>query len=187
MIGPVYPTTPYIKGLNCNPAVDRKIIFQSCNLDIKEGSKILSQVPLCDFKIEGISDSGGSIKRSFTIKKKGNQIITAPEIGQKQGEVQMIVIKVKYQNAHPVYDRYLTWEYKGTTYPLGTLMVLTGRTLPNTPYHGWDLSDYTNNLPSPPYSPQIQNTPTSPDMSFGGIMISNPSTYDVDIEILILN
>lgn len=189
MTGKVYPTNSLIKGLDCNAPAGRKVTFQSCNLDIKEGSKILIQVPLCDFKLEGIGEAGcgGSLKRALTIKANSSQIITAPEIGQAQGEVQMITIKVKYQTAHPEADRYLTWEYKGSIYPIGTLMILTGRTLGDQPWQGWDLSNYTETLPSPAYSPQLNPVITSPDMSFGGIMITNPNIYDVDIEILILN
>lgn len=189
MIGKVYPTNSLIKGLDCNPATSRKVMFQACNLDLKEGSKVLVQVPLCDFKVEGLGEAGcgGSLKRALTVKANSSQIITAPEIGQAQGEVQMITIKVKYQTAHPATERYLTWEYKGSVYPLGNLMILTGRTLGSQPWQGWDLSNYTENPTSPAYSPALHPIVTSPDMSFGGIMITNPNIYDVDIEILILN
>lgn len=189
MIGKVYPTNSLIKGLDCNPATSRKVVFQGCNLDLKEGSKVLMQVPLCDFKVEGLGEAGcgGSLKRALTLRANTSHVITAPEIGQAQGEVQMITIKVKYQNTHPVDKRYLTWEYKGSVYPIGTLMVLTGRTLSDQPWQGWDLSNYTGTPSSPAYSPQLNPIVTAPDMNFGGIMISNPNIYDVDIEILILN
>ena len=191
MIGKIYTTDPLkIKGLDCNPAVNRKIVFQSCNLDLKEGSKILVQSSLCDFKLEGAGDSlgcGGSLKKNITIKANSNSVITAPEIGQTQGEVQMITIKVKYQKDHPDNDRYLTWEYKGEVYPLGSLMILTGRTLSDQPWQGWDLSNYKNITSPPYYSPQMNPQVTEKDMSFGGIMVTNPTNYDVDLEILILN
>jgi len=70
MIKPVYTTNPvHIKYLDCNPAVYRRISFQSCNLDIKEGSNVLSTISLCDFKLESLGSSelggcGGSLKRT---------------------------------------------------------------------------------------------------------------------------
>jgi len=193
MIKPVYTTDPqYIKYLDCNPGTYRKVVFQSCNLDIREGSSVLSTISLCDLKLESLGNSelggcGGSLKKNITLNGGYNYILTAPEIGQAQGEVQMIVVKVKYKKEQDPLDRYLTWEYKGNVYPLGSLMILTGRTEPDVPWHGWDLSYYSNNPPSPHFSPAIYPPVTSPDSTFGGIMFTNPSTYEVDLEILIFN
>lgn len=193
MIKPVYTTDPqYIKYLDCNPGTYRKVVFQSCNLDIREGSSVLSTISLCDFKLESLGNSelggcGGSLKKNITLHAGYNYILTAPEIGQAQGEVQMIVVKVKYKKEQDPLDRYLLWEYKGNIYPLGSLMILTGRTQPDVPWHGWDLSYYSNNPPSPSFSPSIYPPITSPDSTFGGIMFTNPGTYEVDLEILIFN
>ncbi len=193
MIKPVYTTnTQYIKYLDCNPGVYRKIVFQSCNLNIKEGSNVLSSISLCDFKLESLDSSelggcGGSLKKNITINAGSNYVLTAPEVGQAQGEVQMIVVKVKYKKEQDEEDRYLTWEYKGNVYPIYSLMFLTGRTKPDIPWQGWDLSYYSNNPPSPTFSPSLYPIVTSPDSTFGGIMFTNPGTYEVDLEILIFN
>lgn len=194
MIKPVYTTNPvYIKYLDCNPAVYRRVSFQSCNLDIKEGSNVLSLTSFCDFKLESLGSSdlggcGGSAKRFVTIAPQSNYTLTAPEVGQEQGEVQMIVVKVKYQKDHDPKDRYLTWEYKGNVYPINSLMVLTGRTEPGIPWQGWDLSYYSNNPPAPGFSPSIFPPVASPDFNFGGIMFSNPNeTHEVEMEIFIFN
>ncbi len=193
MIKPVYTTdTQYIKYLDCNPGVYRRVAFQSCNLDIKEGSNILSSTSLCNFKLESLGNSelggcGGNLKKNITLAAGANYILTAPEIGQAQGEVQMIVVKVKYKKEQVVEDRYLTWEYKGNVYPLYSLMFLSGRTEPDIPWQGWDLSYYSNNPPSPTFSPALYPPVTSPDNTFGGIMFTNPGIYDVDLEILIFN
>jgi hypothetical protein len=194
MIKKVYTTDPkYIKYLDCNPGVFRRVSFQSCNLNITEGSNILSSVSLCDFKLESLGNSelggcGGSLKRSITLSPSGTYTLTAPEVGQAQGEVQMIVVKVKYEKNHPTEERYLNWEYKGSIYPIHTLMILTGRTEPDIPWKGWDLSYYSNNPPTPSFSPHIYPTITSPNISFGGILFSNPSdTYKAELEIFIFN
>jgi hypothetical protein len=193
MIKPVYTTDPqYIKYLDCNPGVYRRVVFQSCNLDIREGSNVLSSVSLCDFKLESLGSGdlggcGGSSKKNITLAGGANYTLTAPEVGQAQGEVQMIVVKVKYKKEQAEEDRYLTWEYKGNVYPINSLMILTGRTKPDVPWQGWDLSYYSNNPPAPPFSPTIYPPISSPDNTFGGIMFTNPSTYDVDLEIFIFN
>lgn len=187
MIKPVYTTnTSYIKYLDCNPGVYRRAFFQSCNLDIKEGSNVLSTISLCDFKLEAL-ECGGSLKKNIIIKGNKNYTLTAPEIGQQQGEVQMIVVKVKYDKKQDPEDRYITWEYKGNVYPLNTLMILTGRTKSEEPWQGWDLSYYSNNPPSPSFSPQIYPPVSSPDPTLGGILFSNPSNYEVQLEIFIFN
>jgi hypothetical protein len=194
MIKPVYTTNPvYIKYLDCNPAVYRRIGFQSCNLDIKEGSNVLSTISLCDFKLESLGNSdlggcGGSLKKNVTLNSSSTYTLTASEIGQAQGEVQMIVVKVTYQKNHLDEDRLIYWEYKGNTYPLKDLMILTGRTQPEIPWQGWDLGYYSNNPPIPPFSPQVYPVIASPDLTFGGIMFSNPSnTYNTELEIFVFN
>lgn len=194
MIKKVYTTDPkYIKYLDCNPGVSRRASFQSCNLDIREGANILSTISLCDFKLESLGSSelggcGGSLKKSIVLGPSDSYTLTAPEIGQAQGEVQMIVVKVKYLKDHPQEERYLNWEYKGEIYPIGGLMILTGRTQPDIPWQGWDLSYYTNNVPSPQFTPSPYPPITSPDLSFGGIMFSNPSDqYNTELEIFVFN
>jgi len=194
MIKTVYTTNPdYIKFLDCNPGVYRRVAFQSCNLDIKQGSNVLSTISLCDFKLESLGSGdlggcGGSLKRSVTLKASSNYILTAPEVGQEQGEVQLIIIKVKYDSKIEPIDRYLTWEYKGNVYPINSMMALTGRTEPGIPWHGWDLSYYSNNPPSPDFSPQIFPPVASPDLTFGGIMFTNPNQYyDTELEIFVFN
>jgi hypothetical protein len=193
MIKPIYTTdSQYIKYLDCNPGVYRKVVFQSCNLEIKEGVNVLSRTSLCDFKLEGLGSSelggcGGSAKRNINLPAGYSYTLTAPEVGQAQGEVQMIVIKAKYHQDVHSEDRYLYWEYKGNIYPMNSLMVLTGRTEPEIPWQGWDLSYYSNNPPSPVFSPAIYPPISSPDPTFGGILFSNPGTSDVQLEIFIFN
>lgn len=194
MIKKVYTTDPKnIKYLDCNPGVYRRAYFQSCNLDIKEGSNILSTISLCDFKLESLGSSelggcGGSLKKNVMVSPYGTYTLTTPEIGQAQGEVQMIVVKVKYEKNHPSEERYMNWEYKGEVYPIHTLMVLTGRTEPDTNWQGWDLSSYSNNPPTPNFSPQPYPPITSPNLNFGGILFSNPSDiYKTELEIFVFN
>lgn len=194
MIEQINTTNPvYIKYLNCNPETYKRVGFQSCNLVIKDGAAIVSTVSLCDFNLPSLGSSelggcGGSVKKNFTLGPQSNYTLTAPEIGQEQGEVQLIAVKVKYNKNHQPEQRYLTWEYKGQVYPVNSLMVLTGRTQPSSPWHGWDLSYYSNNPPVPGFSPSIFPAISSPDFTFGGILFNNPNeTYPIEVEILIMN
>lgn len=179
----------YIKFLDCNSGTSKNIIFQSCNISIKEGSSILTQIPLCDMKLESLNGNsdlggcGGSLNKKVNILSKKNYILTAPEIGQAQGEVQMIIVKVKYDKDQDISDRYLTWEYKGNIYPIYTLMILTGRTEQDIAWQGWDLSYYDVPIVSPAiFSPAIEQ-----DLDFGGILFNNPSDYNVELEIFLFN
>lgn len=194
MIKPVFSTnSANIKFLDCNPAVYRKVVFQSCNLSIKEGSNILSNISLCDFKLEGLESyelggCSGSLKKNVLINSQSTFTLTASEIGQAQGEVQMVVVKANYQKNHPENERLIYWEYKGNVYPLNKLMILTGRTQAEIAWHGWDLGYYSNNPPIPLFSPNIFPNISSPNLSFGGIMFSNQNTnYNVELEIFIFN
>ena len=95
----------------------------------------------------------------------------------------MLIFKVKYPISLRGADRYITFEYKGWIGPIETLMVLSGRAL----YNGWDMTQYSTNNPSPSFYPTIQPTPTSPEIPFGGFLLSNPNTVDVQVEIMIFN
>jgi hypothetical protein len=193
MINNVYVTNPkYVKYLDCNSGSNRKIGFETCKISVIEGPNILQTISLCDFTLESLEGDenggcGGSATRIVTLTSNGNYTLVAPEVGQEQGEVQMIAVKVKYKKNHPTEDRYLTWEYKGKIYPLGSMMFLTGRTKPNESWYGWDLSNYSYPPTSPDFSPQIFPPASSPDLSFGGILFSNPNMYDVELEIMIFN
>jgi hypothetical protein len=194
MIEQINTTDPvYIKYINCNPETFKRVVFSSCNLSIKEGANISDTVSLCDFNLPSLDSGdlggcGGSAKKKIILHPQSNYTLIAPEIGQEQGEVQLIVVKIKYGKKQSQEERYITWEYKGQVYPLNTLMVLSGRTKPSVPWQGWDLSYYSDNPPSPGFSPGIFPPVTSPDLTFGGILFNNPNpTHSVEVEILIMN
>ena len=190
MIGNINNTDPrYIKYLECSPTKQRIVSFQGCDLTIREGSNTTASISLCDLSLNkadafsGFDGCGGFIKKSIVLPGNGNKTITAPEIVGGSGQVQMLIFKVKYPISLRGADRYITFEYKGWIGPIETLMVLSGRAL----YNGWDMTQYSTNNSSPPFSPQIQPTPTSPDISFGGFLLSNPNEADVQVEIMIFN
>jgi hypothetical protein len=194
MINQINTTDPvYIKNLNCKPETYKRISFSSCNLIIKEGASVSSTVSLCDFNLPSLGSGelggcGGSVNKKIILNPSSNYVLSSSEIGQEQGEVQLIAVKVKYNKKHPEEDRYLTWEYKGQIYPINSLMVLTGTTQASIPWQGWDLGYYSNNPPLPGFFPTIFPQISSPDFTFGGILFNNPNeTYPVEVEILIMN
>jgi hypothetical protein len=190
MIGNINSTDPrYIKYLNCSPTKQRIVSFQGCDLTIREGSSTVSSISLCDLSLNkadafpGFDGCGGFIKKSIVIPPNGNKTITAPEIVGSNGQVQMLIFKVKYPGSIVGADRYITFEYKGWIGPIETLMILSGRALNN----GWDMTPYSSNISQNNFSPAIQPTPTSPDISFGGFLLSNPQIAAVQVEIMIFN
>lgn len=181
----------YIKYLDCHPPRSLAISFKDCDLIIREGMDTLESVSLCDFKLEGLindenlPNSRSAIKK-IILKPNEEYTLVSPEIGQQQGEVQMIIVKVTYLFEHEESDRYITWKYKNETYPLGELMILTGRTKLNETWKGWDLSYYssTSNISfNPPFNPPV----SQPDLNEGGIIFKNITQHNVDIEIFIFN
>lgn len=193
MIGKIYTTDPrLIKFIDCPPTKARIISFEGCDLKIREGSNTISEISFCDLSLnqsdslpgsDGPGTCGGFVKKSIVIPTNSNFILTAPEIAGDNGEVQFIIIKVKYPTSIPASERYITFEYKGWVGPIENMMILSGRAYTN----GWDMTDYSSNIPAPPFSPSIQPTPASPDINFGGILLSNPLLENVQVEIMLFN
>lgn len=190
MIGNINSTDQrYIKYLECSPTKPRIVSFQGCDLEIREGSNIVSSISLCDLSMnksdsfQGFDGCGGFIKKSIVLPPNGSKTVTSPEIVGSNGQVQMIIFKVKYPKNITISDRFITFEYKGWIGPIETIMVLSGRAINN----GWDMTNYSGNITSPQFSPAIQPAPSSTDPSFGGFLLSNPSSSSVQVEIMIFN
>ena len=184
MIGTIYTTDPAeIKFLQCDPAKPRILSFDGCNLKISEGTKTLETIPLCSLNIPQES-CGGSIKKSITIQPNSNYTLVSPEIADNSGFVQMILVKIKYLYGTEPGDMWIQFEYKGWQGIINNFMILTGR----TPGNGWDMNDISGIIPASPFDPHGNPDPGSPDLSFGGILFTNPSLVNpVQLDILIFN
>lgn len=137
------------------------------------------------FDVESYSRLRITLKRNKSIK------LSQTDIGT-DGFVRWIAVKVQYPapknpilysaqtpiipglprptNGTPQIQKYIYWTYRGNTYNLGDMMVLTGNPLGSTDSEvtGWNLSsDYL----------------LYPD---GGILFTNPhGTFDVKLEVLV--
>ena len=175
-----------IQGYNCNPEKQKKIIFEGSTLKIISGAQTLYSLDLSNFGQFG-SEAGGSFKKSYYIPSLSTYTLFGGNIAQEQGEVGMIIMLVNYDSYIPDAGRYITIEYKGSIITCNNLTFLTGTTMDTTPWQGWDLEPY--NLAASPinYSPQLDPNISSPDFNYGGMLIYNPTSAEVEIQILVMN
>lgn len=184
----------YVKSINCNPERQKKIVFEGAFLKIIEGSKVLHSIDMSGF-FHPASINGGSFKKRIYIDSQKSWDLYGGNVAQDQGEVSLVIIKVKYDRSLTEDEKLIFWEYKGKTFPLKNVMFLTGKTLDNVKHHGWDLEPYnvygdpTDVSPTvdPVFSPVLSPQPTSPDFSLGGIKIMNTTQKEVELEILVMN
>ena len=170
--------------LNCDPLKQKKIVFEGSSLKIIMGSQVLDTVDLSSF-FHVSSQNGGSFVKRLVIPSGNHYTLYGGNIAQDQGEVSLIVIKVKYDKSLLESEKLITMNYLGRTFPLKNLTFLTGKTLDHIKHHGWDLEPYgqAHGESSPVLSPM----PTSPDFSKGGIIINNVTTKEIEVEILVMN
>ena len=185
---PNIPTTDQskIRGIDCNPQKQKKIVFEGSTLKIISGSNTLYGLDLSNFGQFG-SEFGGSFKKSYYIPSNNSYTLYGGNIAQDQGEVSMIIIMVNYDKSIPPSDQYITIEYKGKILPCGNLMFLTGTTIDDRPWQGWDLEPFDPNKPLINYSPQLDPNITSPNFELGGMLIYNPTIGEVEVQILVMN
>jgi hypothetical protein len=173
-----------IKFLDCNPYKKKKISLVGCDLIVSEGANTLEKVNLCDLNYP-LLECGGWSKKKYTIPSKKAKQIFAGNTAQLQGEIAFIAIRV-YYNKSETSTRVINFEYRGNIYPINTLMILSGITNPNEPYKGWDLEPYISANPNPNFQ-GIQTQLEGFNLSFGGMIISNPLDTDVQIEVFTAN
>jgi len=160
------------------------------------GSQVLDSVDLSSLFQPG-SINGGSFKKRVYIPASGSWNLYGGNVAQDQGEVSLVVIRVKYSPNLADSDCLLYYEYKGNLFPLKNLLFLSGKTLDHQKHHGWDLEPYNVpgdtispsaiTMPSPEFSPALSPQPTVEYPSLGGIIIRNPTVQEVELEILVLN
>ena len=183
----IYKTDPrFIENLDCNPQKQKKIIFEGSFLKIVMGSQVLDSVDLSSF-FHPASQNGGSFKKNFFISPGSTYTLYGGNVAQDQGEVSMIVMRVKYDSSLTETQKVINIEYEGKILPCKNIFFVTGKTLDHAKYHGWDLEPWDGSVPSPGFSPVLSPMPSSPDLTFGGILINNPTLKEIEVEILVMN
>ena len=185
----------YIKYIDCNPEKQKKVVFEGSFLKIIMGSQVLYSADMSGI-FHPASINGGSFKKRVYIQPESSYDLYGGNIAQDQGEVSLIIIKVKYDKSLLDSERLIHWEYEGNLFPLKNILFLTGKTLDHIKHHGWDLEPYnvvgdtndpTSPVVDPEFSPVLSPQPTSPDFSLGGIIIRNTTLKEVELEILVIN
>jgi hypothetical protein len=121
---------------------------------------------LSDFNFE----VGAFSKVNINLAPETCGFLSQTDIVDDSGFVTFIAFKVIYPESTLDKDRYVTWEYRGETYYMGEIMILSGPNISTADSEeiGWNLSK-----PGPIYQD-------------GGIRICNPHTDKrVKIEILV--
>jgi hypothetical protein len=176
----------YIKYVDCNPDKQKKLVFEGSSLKVIQGSQVLDAVDFSGF-FHPASENGGSFVKRFYLSPNAIYTLYGGNIAQDQGEVSMVIIRVNYSKKLTDQDKLITLEYNGTIFPCKNIHFVTGKTLDHIKHHGWDLEPWTDSQSSPEFSPIISPMPTEPDFGFGGILISNPTSEEVEIQILVMN
>ncbi len=172
----------------CPPQPIDGFLFRKDKFVLEEDYNITNFFDFSDFQDEVISYS----RLKVTLKSGKSVKISQTDIGDDNGFVKWVAVKVKYPapkdpilygsqtpiipgvptptNGTPQVKKYIFWTYRGNTYNIGEMMILTGSKLGSTDSEktGWNLSeDFL------PYED-------------GGITFSNPHTdIDVKLEIII--
>ena len=183
----IYKTNQkYVEHIDCNPQKQKQIIFEGSFLKVVMGSEVLDSTDLSTL-FHPASENGGSFVKRFYISPGANYTLYGGNISQDQGEVSMIIIRITYDPSLTEDQQLITLEYEGKIFPCNNLFFVTGKTLDTIKYHGWDLEPWNDQAESPQFSPVISHMPTSPDLNFGGILINNPTTQEIEVEILVMN
>jgi hypothetical protein len=142
-------------------------IFQRCNLQVVRGTTLLREISLCDTNIILNNYS------SFSGCVYGNSSLILNAEGLE--ELCFIMIKATYPSVLPVASRFINIIYNGSYMPMSNLTILTGNPSYISPYfnnRGWDLDPNGSDIESPFFSE-------------GGMLLYNPHSVRVNIEVIL--
>lgn len=172
----------------CPPVPPNGFLFIKDKFVLEEDYNITNFIDFSNMTSEVVSYS----RLKITLKAGKSVKVSQTDIGDVNGFVRWVAVKVRYpepidpilfgsqvpiipgvptpSNGTPQVRKYINWAYRGETFNIGELMILTGSKLgtSDSEMTGWNLSeDYL------PYRD-------------GGITFANPHTnFDVKLEILI--
>lgn len=162
-------TPPIICASDGANELIERAYFDKCTLTVIKGNNTVNTLSLCDFSM----DISNFFSQSLRLKGNTAFLLDDGEIGLINGEIKFIVIKVSYPSTFTNYaDKYINLNYIDSTYPIGELNIWTGN--PKDGYTGRGIKVTT---PSGEY--------TSPYFNSGGIVIHNPHSNYVDMDVMI--
>lgn len=163
--------------------VPLKLRFNNSAFKVIKGAKDFAVFNVSNF-FQPTPYYGGLMKQDVDVAPFGTFLLNAGNFVQPGGQVNFIMFKSTYSIQAEEYEKVLSWTYKGDTYPMGPLMILSGATKELTPWHGWDLDPYKEeNVPD-------TGTSVFPGISQsfyqeGGILITNPTQWSINLKIII--
>jgi hypothetical protein len=163
--------------------VPLKFKFNNGAFKIIKGAKDIAVFNVSDF-FEPVPSYGGLMKQEVDVSPFDTYLLNAGNFVHPGGQVNFIMFKCTYSIQAEEYEKVLSWTYKGDTYPMGKLMILSGATKELTPWNGWDLNPYKeDNVPDTGTSvfPGI----SQPFYQEGGILITNPTQWSINLKIII--
>jgi len=148
--------------LVCDTIQFEGAIFQRCNLQIVNGTKVVREISFCDTDIVLNNYS------SFSGCVYGNSSLLLSAEGLNN--VDFVMIKATYPTSLPVSNRFINILYNGNYLPMANLTILTGNS--NYIFGGWELDPNGSDIESP-YFEQ------------GGMLLYNPHSVRVNVEVII--
>lgn len=156
------------KPITCPYDVDAGFRFFRGNLILDDGNT--TNPPVYMFLKDMFSIVNNFSKGSVNLRATKSFLLSQTDVADQNGYVGFIAIKAIFPNTLVERKKYLTWEYKETTYNMGELMVLTGGPFStvDSEFLGWNLSQPGVVFPE------------------GGIIFHNPHpNVDIKLEFLI--
>jgi hypothetical protein len=154
--------------LICNVENVFKLGFDRCTISIFKGVDVFKGLSLCDFSME-VDDY---VSQDVCIRPGRMFYLQADSLGLiPYGETSFILAKASYPSDSSVDSRYMEWTYKGQTYPMSELMILTGSPDGN-PNTGWDVTPGSE-------------TTWSPSFIEGGFIFYNPHPFSINMKFIV--
>jgi hypothetical protein len=151
----------------CNTIEFEGAIFQRCNLQVVRGTTVAREISFCDtdITINNFSSFSGCVYPNSSL------ILNAEGLGQ----LGFIMIKASYPSTLPVASRFINIIYQGNYLPMANLTILTGNPSNYSPAfvdRAWDLDPNGSDIESPYFSD-------------GGMLLYNPHSVRVNVEVIL--
>ncbi len=152
----------------CPPNITQTAFFDRCLFVVLQNNVVLNTMSFCDYSMD-IDDFFGQ-----SVRLRGGEAFLLDDagLGNSFGEIKFLAIKVNYtSNFSSDSDKYINLIYEGVTYPIGEFHIWTGQP--------------TNSKGTGITVKSSGTSTTSPLLEDGGIVLHNPHTGSVDLNIMI--
>lgn len=163
-------TPPLICKADIANGLIERAYFDRCTLMITRDTSLINSISFCNYFME-IDDY---LSQSIRLKAGTTILLDHGDLGTYFGECKFLLIKATYPLVSPFTEytnRYINLGYLGNTYPIGNLHIWTGN--PGAvPGSGIAINPNSSD-------------PNNPTYDLGGVLLSNPHSSYVDLDILI--